>query len=119
MTDITKKLGHGKGLEQLLDAVADISLLTPKLWSNIRFAAHAAKTFAAFRVNWLTMGAVLPARGKGAKGAAAAQKSCGEKSTSWKISSVTHKLYHLSSTNMYLTLWHIPYAVFIVYLMDN
>ena len=74
MTDITKRFSHGKGLEELRDAAAENSLLTPKLWSNTRFAAHAAKTFTSFMANWQTMGVVLRARAKGEKRAAAAEE---------------------------------------------
>ena len=74
MTEITKRFSHGKGLEELMDAAAENSLLTPKLWSNTRFAAHAAKTFTSFRANWQAMGVVLRARAKGEKRAAAAEE---------------------------------------------
>lgn len=61
MTDITKRFSHGKGLEDLMDEAAD-DFVTLKLWSNTRFAAHAAKSLRAFRSNGAAMLAVLRKR---------------------------------------------------------
>ncbi|XP_037069371.1 uncharacterized protein LOC119090636 [Pollicipes pollicipes] len=63
MTGITRRFSHGRGLEELLDTAVDgATTVTPKLWSNTRFAAHAANTMKAFRTNSETMCVVLRGR---------------------------------------------------------
>lgn len=50
VTKITKRFTHGKGLEDLLDAGEElgVQVFSPRLWSETRFAPHAADVIRAF-----------------------------------------------------------------------
>ena len=51
MTSVTKRHTHGNGFEDLQEAAGEGKALRPKMWSDTRFAAHAAKSIRVFMHN--------------------------------------------------------------------
>ena len=64
MTMMSKRFSYGKSLEQLRQAKQERGekFRQPKLWSETRFAAHAADTFKTFQENEAAMRHVLAAQ---------------------------------------------------------
>ena len=64
ITRVSKRFSHGSGLERLLEAGEDLGcpVLRPKLWSETRFAPHAAEVIRTFRNNIPAMKHVLEER---------------------------------------------------------
>ena len=61
VTKITKRFTHGKGLEDLYDAGAELGMqvFSPRLWSDTRFAPHAAEVLRSFSRNKATISHAL------------------------------------------------------------
>ena len=71
VTSITKHFTFGQGYEELLASSEKGKAAAPRLWSETRFAAHAAKVFRGFWHNRDAMEKVLKGRLSKARGVAA------------------------------------------------